>query len=73
MFLSLCPPKVQSFSRCCRITPDSSLKAQSQSSYIALNRLGRAEGLVLLCCEVSTMRRDINQGVSLGGSYQGAE
>lgn len=41
---------------CCRITPDSSLKANRNCCYIALNRLGSTEGLVLLYCSISILR-----------------
>lgn len=49
-------PKVQSFFPLLSHNARLLAKCQSQLFYIALNRLGRAEGLVLLCCIVSQMR-----------------
>jgi len=49
-------PKVQSFFPLLSHNARLLAKCQSQLFYIALNRLGRAEGLVLLCCRISTLR-----------------
>ena len=53
--LSLFPPKVQSFFPLLSHNARLLAKCQSQLFYIVLNRLGRAEGLVLLCCRISTL------------------
>ena len=69
LFLSLFPPKVQSFFPLLSHNARLLAKCQSQLFYIALNRLGSAEGLVLLCRIVSTMRR-VERGFGSGNSYR---